>query len=269
MQQQPLSVCLTSEHQDLVQVGRYTYQTDTGTGARRTAAHGFTRTTRLYMPLMCTPAAWKRHEYSLSDVVNSLDFLPSINLWQLAVMLGIPLSNSSVKVAFATAESVVYSAKATVLRDIAAHLRQFYTWPAHSVLDRAHDQHVPPLPVHHVHMDMYARLKAVAPEALSAWDFWEENAVAEVFRWKDIWVMPLRREADHLYAVRVFKQPVYTHSERPMDSLATRPMQLRDAAGTLWFAACDEAVYFLPNYTAYASEKVHHALPKGKGPHKR
>ena len=100
------------------------------------------------LPLTFCPDTWVRHRYSLEDVVDVLNYNQSDILWHLALLLGIPLSNSSVKISFAHPTAMVFSSKAIVMVKITNHLRRYYAFAPQNVLDKTHEDHVPPLPVH-------------------------------------------------------------------------------------------------------------------------
>ena len=135
-------VLIVTEHQGLTQITHipYTHETD-GRRTLSTAKRCSTRTMRLCLPLLFTPEVWVRHQYSLEDVVDTLNYFKSNQLWKLAVLLGIPLSNSSVKISHSSPTSMVFSSKAIVMVKIVAFLRKHYIFPDKSVLDKTHDDH--------------------------------------------------------------------------------------------------------------------------------
>lgn len=199
------------------------------------------------LPLLFSPEVWIRHKYSLADVIETLNYFRSIHLWQLAVLLGIPLSNSSVKLAFSTPTSMVFSSKAIVLVKIANHLRKYYKFAKTCVLDKTHEDHVPPLPVHRVPMPTYQLWKQHTPSDKNRVNMLSRNSVAQVFTWNGVQMVPLWMEGDCIYMIRVVTQLMFEQSGRESDALATKPIEFM-CAGMLYCGLVDEAAFFLPSY---------------------
>jgi hypothetical protein len=204
------------------------------------------RTVKMTLPLMFSPDVWRRHEYSLEDVIDTLNYFKSIHLWQLAVLLGIPMSSSSVKAAFSSPTAMVFSSKAIVMYKIASHLRKYYTFPTCSVLDRTHEDHVPPLPVHRIDPKVYTYWKSKCSLDKSHIHMLGEN-VSEVFTWRDIYMLPMWMEHDCIYMIRGVEENVFTACQRESDSLSTRPLMFR-CGGVRYFGLIDEAAFFLPAF---------------------
>ena len=239
-------VLIVTEHQGLTQITHipYTHETD-GRRTLSTAKRCSTRTMRLCLQLLFTPEVWVRHQYSLEDVVDTLNYFKSNQLWKLAVLLGIPLSNSSVKISHSSPTSMVFSSKAIVMVKIVAFLRKHYIFPDKSVLDKTHDDHVPQLPVHHIPASEYYKWKALAPSEPNAISVLKKNTVEEFFDWNGIQMVPMALEGDHIYMIRVVRADVFEKSQRDHHSMAARPFHfLLD--DVLFYGCIDESAFFLP-----------------------
>lgn len=246
-------VPVRSECAGLNQVTQFYYTVD-DTGKRcevrpgaKPPAGTMRRRMHMRLPLLFSPEMWIRHKYSLSDVIETLNYFRSIHLWQLAVLLGIPLSNSSVKLAFSTPTALVFSSKAIVLVKIANQLRKFYTFSKVAVLDSTHEQHVPNVAVHRVPMETYQRMKKQAPADQNQISMIGSNTVEQVFDWEDIQIVPMWMESDSVYCVRVVPEDVFIKSGRECDSLVTKPVEFV-CKGKKYCGVVDESCFLLPQY---------------------
>jgi hypothetical protein len=219
-------VHVTTEHEGLTQVSNLNYSFDEN--GKRHLEGPCKRTIKLRLPLIFTPEVWRRHEYSLEDVIDTLNYFKSNQLWQLALLLGIPLSNSSVKLSFSGPCSLVFSSKAIVMVKIGDLLRKHYSFPETSVLDKTHNDHVPQLPVHKIRADSHQYWKARVPE--SSYSHLERKNISEFFSWKDIQMVPMALEGDHLYMIRVVAEGVFLNSEREIVLMAPSSRTLRPTA---------------------------------------
>lgn len=238
-------VPISTEHDGLTQITRIQYAVEEN-GCRKLCANGIVRTMRLCLPLIFTPEVWVRHEYSLEDVVDTLNFFQSNQLWQLAVLLGIPLSNSCVKPTFSRPTAMVFSSKAIVMVKIVAFLRKHYEFSNASVLDKTHDDHVPPLPVHYIPSDLYQHWKEKALAQKDAVSMLRKNRVDELFVWKDITMALMGIEGDHLYMIRAVSADVFLQSHRETDSYAAKPVHFVLPDKRVYYGCIDEASFFLP-----------------------
>jgi hypothetical protein len=241
-------VPLKTNHGGITQITKFSYKVDkNGRRVRVTQNGDMCRTMNMRLPLIFSPEVWSRHDYSLEDVIDTLNYFRSIHLWQLAVTLGVPLSNSSVKLAFSSPTSMVFSSKAIVMVKIATHLRKHYKFPAQSVLDRTHEDHVPPLPVHRIPARTYQMWMGRTPQEKTETSMLTENEVEHLFTWKDILLVPMWMEKDCIYMIRVIDEHTFHASKRDCDSLSTRPIHFR-CKGFLFYGLVDEAAFFLPDY---------------------
>ena len=238
----PLNVPIMSYHGGLVQESVFSYRIDNN-GRRRLDDDGITRKIRLTLPLMLTPDVWMRHEFSLVDVVDVLDCFKANQLWQLAQLLGIPVSSSSVKLGFSSASSIVCCSKAIIMEKITKTIRERkdIILRDQNVLDRTHEDHVPQLPVHYISNSEYSYWKG----KVQPMNMLTENIVDGLFKWKDILLTPIGLEGDHLYMIRVVSLDVFKASNRHCDSLVTKPVPFV-FQGQIYCGLIDEAAYFLP-----------------------
>lgn len=243
----PMTAVMT-ENEGLNQMTEIHYTLDEN-GNRIPTAQGkvMRRRMKMKLPLSFSPEVWHRHEYSLSDVIHTLDCFLSRHLWQLALMLGIPLSNSSVKLSFSSPTAMVFSSKAIVLIKIGQQLEKFYSFPERDVLDKNHDEHVPPLPIHRIDASDYQLWKSRTPKSRNDITILQTNVIDHVFHWKGIMMVPMWMESDCIYMMRVVTDETLINSKREHDSLATRPFCFDYKGQRLW-GLCDEASFFLPRY---------------------
>uniref|UniRef100_A0A6C0CL08 Uncharacterized protein n=1 Tax=viral metagenome TaxID=1070528 RepID=A0A6C0CL08_9ZZZZ len=238
----PVNVPIMSYHDGLVQESVFNYRLDNN-GRRRVDEAGITRTITLTLPLMLTPDVWMRHEFSLVDVVDVLDCFKANQLWQLAQLLGIPVSSSSVKLGFSSASSIVCCSKAIIMEKITKTIRERkdIILREQNVLDRTHEDHVPQLPVHYISNSDYSYWKS----KMQPMNMMSENIIDDMFVWKDITMTPLGQEGDHLYMIRLVSWDVFKASNRQCDSLVTKPVPFV-FQNKIYCGLIDEAAYYLP-----------------------
>jgi len=233
---------------DLNQGTEIHYKLDVS-GSRVAAGEGvcMTRRMRMKLPLLFCPHVWRRHSYSLSDVVDTLNYFASMLLWQLAVLLGLQLSNSSVKLAFSSPSAMVFSSKAIVIERITKQLDKYYKFPPSSVLEKTHEEHVPPLPIHRINGMDYQLWKSRTPTREAQHNMMKVNVIEDVFEWKSITLVPMGMEDDCIYMIRVVDMRTFEESGRECGSLCERPMHF-SLNGADMYGLCDEAAFFLPGY---------------------
>ena len=204
--------------------------------------YNFTRYVYLHLPLFLTIPLWIRHGYSILDIQATLEYFSSIHLWQCALLLGAPASNSAIKVSFATPDSMVYGSKAIAIRKIKKILQANFDFPSHgNILDTVRDEHVPPLPVHVVNAEIYNNMLSAIPEHV--------NMLGTIsfdifFNWNDIQIVPMWVEKDALYCVRIIDRVIFDASNRVQTpSLSNRPLDI--LVGKNKFAGVEEAMFFV------------------------
>jgi hypothetical protein len=205
----------------------------------------FTRSLKLHLPLFLTIPLWKRHGYSMSDIHVTLEFFSSIHLWQCALLLGISASNSAIKLAFSTPESMVYGSKAIVIRKIEKILQESFDFDTiGSVLDKIRDDHIPPLPIHSIDTSVFQTLCQYVPT--QPFDMLNLIVFDDLFMWNGIKVVPLWIEKGALYCVRIIDRTVFDDSKRvKKDCLSTRPLNIK--VGSDHYAGIEEAMFFVPS----------------------
>lgn len=239
------SVSIDSSFEGLCLTSVTQFRVESNGRRKNVPQNGIVRTLRLCLPLMMTPSVWQRHELSIDDIVDVLDCFKAHQLWQLAQLLGIPVSSSSIKLGFSHATSIVCSSKSIIMEKITKTIRDRldFSFNSRSVLDKSHEDHVPPLPVHFIPIATYTYWKERVVKNLTHIG---ENVVDEFFTWKDIQMYPIGLEIDHLYMIRCVSKSVFDASGRVADSLVTSPIQFR--IGDAFFCGLiDETAFFLPN----------------------
>ena len=244
MEESTVHVPIKSLHSGLVYESVISYRIDRNGRRKVSDDPCIKRTIRLSLPLMMTPEVWMRHEFSVSDVIDVLDCFKANQLWQLAQLLGIPVSSSSVKLGFSSAASIICSSKAIIMEKIAKTIRERpdFTFGNQSVLEKTHEDHVPQLPVHYISHSLYCDWKAkVNPASML-----NMNTIDDLFHWKDITLTPIALERDHLYMIRIVPKSVFIQSNRANNSPVNRPIafKLNDAD---YCGLIDEAAFFLPS----------------------
>eukprot|EP01047_Picozoa_sp_COSAG01_P084101 COSAG01_NODE_17905_length_1115_cov_1.334646_2_plen_219_part_01 len=166
----------------------------------------------LNLPLFMTIPVWRRHNYSLSDIRLTLSDFNALHLWQCALLLGIAASNSAIKLAFSTPESMVYGSKAIVINKIQKLLKTNYNFNDDnpSTLDTKRDDHVPPLPIHKLSVTDYHFLKSILPSTMPK--LMEVVEYRNYFSWKDIKIVPLWKDKEDLYCVRIVPLTTFENS---------------------------------------------------------
>jgi hypothetical protein len=245
--EQPV-VEITSMYDGMNQITEFHYDIDEyGNRIEAKQGQGMTRRMKMKLPLMFSPDFWKRHSYSLEDVVDTLNCFPSIHLWQLAVLLGVQLSNSSVKLVFSTPPAMVFSSKSIVLTKITSQLKKFYSFPETNVLDTTYEEHVPPLPIHRIPTAEYQLWKSRTPKLKHQIKILTPNHIDFIFNWKNITMVPMWLEDNCIYMMRVVTEDIYYQSGKEYKSLATRPATFI-YNGIKMFGLCEECAFFLPKY---------------------
>ena len=209
---------------------------------------------RLNLPLFLTIPVWIRHGYSLIDIRTTLDYFSALHLWQCALLFGIPISSSAIKISFATPDAMIYGSKAIVIKKIERILRQTSLFDqSNTILDTSRDDHIPPLPLHKVDTNFYNVLLGILPK--NQLDIMCKIHFEKYISWKDISVVPLWIEKRAIYCVRIIPTDIYKSSGRTLrhDQLSTRPLDI--CIGNVSYAGLEEAMFFMcDRYSAENSE---------------
>jgi hypothetical protein len=202
-----------------------------------------TRVVTLHLPLFLTIPLWVRHGYSLKDIHTTLEYFSSVHLWQCALLYGISTSNSAIKLAFSEQNAMVYGSKAIVIKKIQKVLSSVGIFKnKESVLDTLRDEHIPPLPIHRIHKQMYEELLQGLPPK-DHLNLLKPVEFTRYYEWRDIKVVPLWIEKKAIYCIRIVQYEVYCTSGRmSVNSLSHTPIHIiineRKYAGT------EEAMFF-------------------------
>lgn len=240
-------VPIETEEDGLIQRTCIHYTTDRqGKRIRCRAGEGITRTIVMHLPLAFSPSTWVRHRYSFEDMVDIFNYNNSDLLWQLAVMLSVPLTNSSVKLSFARPTSMVFSSKAIVMVRIMNQLRQYYNFSSQSVLDKTHEEHVPPPPVHRITSEEYQHWKMITA-ACEPLRMLGPNERPELFAWRGILLAPVCMEDNSIYMIRVITEEQSKRTGRTGESLVSQPVVFH-TQGKTYHGLVDEACFFLPEF---------------------
>lgn len=198
----------------------------------------------LNLPMFLTPTTWKRHEFTLEDVVSTLDSFSAISLWQLALMYDIAPSSSAIKLSFSNPEAMVFGSKAIVIRKIVSTMLKIHSFSnGKSVLDTQRVSHTPKIPIHKIENTMYDEMIRILPS--DRIDVTSETVFERVLKWRDITIVPLWIEDDAIYAIRVVGVDVFLYSGRSQNiCLSTMPVLIRCHDGT-YYAGIDEAIFMV------------------------
>ena len=209
----------------------------------------FERIVRLNLPLFLTVQVWQRHGYTLNDIKTTLEYFPAIHLWQCALLHGISASNSAIKLAFSTPESMVYGSKAIVIRKIEKMISQNYQFSNiyPSVLDVLREDHIPPIPIHPLNELEWYKLTSLLPTTPLT-NLLETIYYKNYFQWKDIFMVPLWVEKEAIYTIRIVTEKTFNTSGRTQNTISTRPLDIR--IGNDVYCGVEEACFFyltIPN----------------------
>ena len=199
------------------------------------------------LPLFLTLPVWKRHRYTFADIKKTLSSFSSEYIWQLALLLGIPLCSSAVKSTFHNSYMLVFGSKAVAIRKIMLYLHTNESSCLefkHSVstLDNVRDEHVPPLPIHQVTDEFYHILLHSIPETPIY--LLKPIHVKTIFKWCDIFIVAMSVDREAIYCVRVVLLSTFRSSRKYTKvCMSTEPLII--CVDGLDYAGLDEAMFFV------------------------
>ena len=174
--------------------------------------HGPTVTTcKLNLPSCLLHTYWKRHNLSMNDVQQCLEYNDALRIWLLALLFGIDSSSSSLKPSFATSTGVLVSSKAISVRKLLRKLN--ITLRPNDCIGKfvASLVHVPGLPSHCVSPSLFNRMsRALTPNL----NIFETICVSDIVPFKDILWLPRAFEGTAIYVTRVVKLSVFEESRK-------------------------------------------------------
>lgn len=172
----------------------------------------FTRNISIQMPLFLTHDVWVRHDYSLKDILKTLECFTAKHLWQCALLYDISASHSAIKFTFSHPEHFVFGSKTIVIQKIKKVLERM-SWPKQGVLDLELCTHIPPLPKHIISKVDMQYLISNIPTVLPSTG--KPTHYSSVFEWRDIYLVPFEMENDNtLSCVRVIPMEIFKASGR-------------------------------------------------------
>lgn len=158
-----------------------------------------TRILNLRLPLFLHSDTWERHQYTLEDILLTVNCFSPFHLWPKAIWMHVPAANSAVKPSCAHDDALIYGGKAIACSKIIKVLET--SNPAikkrvDSVLLKPDDRHTPPLPVHGFSSQVMNDMKTIVPD--ESIDLLKSRRSYDqgVFSWKDISVVPV---SVHIY----------------------------------------------------------------------
>jgi hypothetical protein len=209
--------------------------------SRRVPGKTFRRVIELTLPLFLTTELWERHDYSISDIRTTLEYFSAIHLWQCALLHGISASNSAIKLAFSTPESMIYGSKAIVIRKIEKLVSKQFSENSPSVLDTLTLDHIPPIPVHSITHNQWVELSNILPK--KPVNLLDTLHYTGSFKWKNIILVPMWLEKNSIYSIRIIPLSIFNASGRiKKPSLSNKPLSII-VNGEL-FAGLEEACFF-------------------------
>lgn len=231
---------IESLHDGLTQRVVFNYSLE---DSHRVLGNMFERVVELNLPLFLTHDVWKRHNYSITDITTTLEYFSALHLWQCALLYGISPSNSAVKLAFSTPESMVYGSKAIVIRKIRKVLIQSQQFAGStSVLDMKREDHIPPIPIHNLNQEMWDLLVRNLPQ--KPVDLLDVIEYVEGLYWNGVLMVPIWFEKGAIYAVRVVHQRVFDACGRvKYPALSNKPLHILIDQDT--YCGVEEACFFI------------------------
>lgn len=228
------------KHEGLTQVLQWSYNVKNCRRYSNNTEHQFEQVIKLNLPLFMTIPVWKRHGYSISDITTTLNFFSSMHLWQCALLFGIIPSNSAIKIAFSTRQSMVFGSKAIVIRKLVKLLEDIFTEDG-SVLDDIRDDHIPPLPLHKINIAQYEKIYKWLPKKKI--NMLKDIYIEDFVRWKDIKIAPLYVEKGALLCVRIIDVDVFNKSKRDKKSLSNKPLSI--IIKSVQYVGVEECMFFV------------------------
>ncbi len=173
------------------------------------------RDMHLFLPDFLRESLWKRHEYSLDDVISTLEACPKAYIWQLALFYNIQILNSASKPSWSSS-SIIYGGKSSAISRMKAAFEKsscpFSTWkqrPSTLLKCSAYLKQPLHLPFHWVTPQTMDLLCTLLPEEkpVSMTAGYEEWLGQPVRQYKQYvtWVSRQGQEQVHLVPLAVYK----------------------------------------------------------------
>lgn len=207
---------------------------------------GLSCTTKMTLPLMITPEVWLRHGYCLSDIKRTLDSFPAQCITQLALIMGIPVSNKQMKIDFTSDLSRTFNAKANHTNKIMQTLTEKKIFPTEpSILDTERLQHVPPLPLHRIENECYQMLKTqwLQSSHVKELDFLQPNYTSRIHHWRQVQWIPIGLENEALLMHRVISWDMFIATGRLHKTMVHKPPVF--IIENVTYACLEEACFFV------------------------
>jgi len=169
----------------------------------RSDGERFTLKVATRLPIFMNMKTWLRHDFSREDVEVTLNLFPTKCVWALAMLMGIVVSNSSIRISFARPESLVHSAKVIVIKKIMATLARehFFRVNMPSVL------HQGVVPFHPIASPVWSEMAGIIGNRVVrhryTLDYFSPNNFDKIFRWRDILLIPLTQDDRLIFCTRV------------------------------------------------------------------
>jgi hypothetical protein len=224
-------------HDNITQKNVTNYQLVDG---KRIKGIGFKREVLLTLPLCLNETTWKRHGYNYDDIESVLKKCPRQLVWLYALLHGITASNSAIQLSFATPEFIVYGSKSIAIRKILLKFKNYKKFK--SVLCKEKKEHVPLIPLHIINNENFEYLDYLINPNNKISPF-KRMEFSDFFQWKDIQMIPVRREKNLIYCIRIIKKSIFLKSNRLYTNLCHKPIDVF-INGTDYYGMIDEACFF-------------------------
>lgn len=173
-------------------------------------------TVKVMLPASLQPDVWKRHGLTTHDIFDIIVFLPCSFLWLVALVLGIFVSASSVKISHANDRDILLSSKGIVIKKLSRTILQKYKAPlnvSRATLAR-NSHHIPYIPhytlpqdtINHLTTLVPLRVCPLSPLATCGNKFFEYNQ----HRW-----LPIERSVEgHIYLIRLVTSDTFNSARK-------------------------------------------------------
>jgi len=160
----------------------------------------FERRVCFEVPQYLTKRFWRRHDYSLTDIEDTMDMYPPRPIWQVAQSEGLGVATNATKVSYDNEDELICQAQATASNNIIESLERQGGWSTTSRLTYKNCPNKPCLPVHGVSAALWRAIvecwSARAPDdqVLKLQKWGEPRLYASLphsFRWKNTCIVPV------------------------------------------------------------------------------
>lgn len=204
----------------------------------------------MYPPLMLSPVAWKRYEYTVEDVHNTYEKLDASYMWQLALMLlcgqnEIESVSTGIRFTFQSLFTFLTISRKSVFSALIDSQSAYICKRQGSSLCAERPDHKPLLPKVQVTQDVYDRCCFMVPE--HAPSFRRVTIYDQFVPFKDILLVPVEHDKGNelILMHRVISKATYDSIPvKPRRCPVTMEIYVKSKSGSHDYVMLDEACFF-------------------------